>query len=306
MSRVSSVLLPVAAALALLAGACSSDEDSGGLATLVDTAPTAPVAVPETEQVETAGIATTPEATEATSPAADEAAAADDSDAATPAEPVPAQPGEDAEDAPDDSATATPTQPEPTQPGDNAGDAASEPPATAAQPEATEPDAGRAGADDDDLSDEEQLLRFADCMRANGVDFPDPVVEADGTVTFGFHPGTGGGSAELGRDPDLPAARDACVHLLEGLSFGPGSGASRFEVTESEDTLLEFARCMRANGVDMGDPDLSGLGRGGGVAQPFGEIDFGDADVQAAFEVCQAEVNLPGLRRGGAPPPRGQ
>lgn len=300
MSQVSSVLLTAAAALALLAGACGGEDDSGGLATLVDTAPAAPVALPETEQVETAGIATSPpETTEPTSPAADEAAASDDSDAATPAGPAPAQP---AGAAADGSATAT-AGPDPAQPGDGGVDAVSDPPATTAQPEPAEPGDGSA---DNDLTDEERLLRFADCMRENGVDFPDPVVEADGTVTFGSRPGAGGGGAEIGRDPDLPAARDACAHLLEGLSFGPGSGASRFDITELEDTLLEFARCMRANGVDMGDPDLSGLGRGGGTARPFGEIDLGDADVQAAFEVCQEEVNLPGLRRGGAPPPRDQ
>ena len=151
---------------------------------------------------------------------------------------------------------------------------------------------------------EERLLRFADCMREHGVDFPDPVVEADGSVRFGFRPGTGGAgeAQELGRDPDLLAAREACEDLLEGLSFGPGSGD--FDITESQDTLLEFARCMRANGVDMGDPDLSSFGPGGDNdgpgGGPFGgAIDLQDADVVAALEVCQEEINIGRFARGG-------
>ena len=184
-------------------------------------------------------------------------------------------------------------------------DTGDEPPAaTTTQPELADPDDG---AGEEDLTDEERLLRFADCMRDNGVDFPDPVVEADGSVQFGFRPGAGGGDEqrELGRDPDLPAAREACEGLLEGLSFGPGSG--NFDTTELQDTLLEFAQCMRDNGVDMGDPDLSNFGPGGGGdgpgGGPFGgAIDFSDPDVAAALEVCQQEVNIGRFARGGRGP----
>lgn len=169
----------------------------------------------------------------------------------------------------------------------------------------TEEGAGEEAAEPEtaDLSDEERLLAFAECMRENGVDFPDPVVEADGTVTFGLRPGGGGGGlqrlGEIGRDPDLPAARDACGGLLEGLAFGPGQGG--FDLIELQDALLEFARCMRDNGVDMGDPDLSRFAPGGNddgqPGGPFGEIDLDDPDFAAAFEVCQRQ--LPTAGRGG-------
>ena len=159
----------------------------------------------------------------------------------------------------------------------------------------------------DDMTDEERLLEFAECMRENDVDFPDPVVEADGTVNFGFRPGGGGGPGalqrlrEIGRDPDLPAAREACEQLLEGLAFGPGSGG--FDLTELQDRLLEFARCMRDNGVDVGDPDLSNFGPGadddGAPGGPFGVIDFQDPDVAAAFALCQQQVTLGAPRFGG-------
>ena len=143
-------------------------------------------------------------------------------------------------------------------------------------------------------------MEFAECMRDNGVDFPDPVVEADGTVAFGWRPGRGADD-DIGRDPDMPAARAACSGLLEGLAFGRGSGD--FDQTEIQDMLLEFAQCMRDNGVDMGDPDLRNFrprDGGGQPGGPFGGIDLDDPDVSAAFEVCQEQTPRTGRnpRRG--------
>ena len=94
--------------------------------------------------------------------------------------------------------------------------------------------------------------------------------------------------------PTCRRARQACEDLLEGLLFGRGSG----DLVELQDSQLEFAQCMRDNGVEMGDPDLSNFGPGGGDDDgpgrgPFGgAIDFEDPDVAAALEVCQDEVNV--------------
>ena len=163
----------------------------------------------------------------------------------------------------------------------------------------TEEVTGEEPVETQDLTDEERLLAFAACMRENGVDFPDPVVEADGTVTFGSRPGNGGGGfaalREIGRDPDLPAARAACQGLVEGVAFGPGQGG--FDLIEIQDALLEFARCMRDNGVDIGDPDMSVFAPGADPNDepggPFrGTIDLEDPDVATAFAVCQQQ--LPG------------
>ena len=288
--RISPVLLAGAVALALLVAACGGEADSSGLATLTGSAPV-PEAVPESEEVETAGIVTSPpESTETTAATSTETTTSTTEDTA----------------AEDDPPVVTATQPAPAEPAEGDADAAEET-VDAAEGDAA---AGEGDADaaeeamDADLSDEERLLHFADCMRDNGVDFPDPVVEADGTVRFGFRPGAGGAGAaqELVRDPDLPAAREACEGLLQGLSFGPGSG--NFDTTELQDALLEFARCMRDNGVNIGDPDLRdfGPGRGGGdgpAGGPFAGIDFEDPDVAAALEVCQAEVNIGRFGRGG-------
>lgn len=162
-----------------------------------------------------------------------------------------------------------------------------------------------------DLTDEERLLEFAACMRDNSVDFPDPVVEADGTIAFGRRPGQGGGGQSgdnlenIGRDPDLPAARTACQPLIEGLALGPGGQNFDELQVERADQLLAFAQCMRDNGVDVGDPDVSAFGPGGGGDgpgnRPFGELDFDDPQVSNADEICGQQVTLPGRgARGGA------
>lgn len=277
-----------AAAAALAAGvalvtACGGDQSSG-LATLAGTATTAPAVDPaEIEPVSeptavTQAVAETAEANgSASSAEADDGA--DETDGA----------GVEGSVEPEDAAGGVSAESE--------GSAGSE-----------ETNGGVPAESDDpsDMTDEESLLAFAECMRDNGVDFPDPVVEADGTVTFGFRPGGGGEGGlaalrDIGRNPNLPAARDACSGLLEGLAFGPGQGG--FDLVEIQDTLLEFAQCMRDNGVDMGDPDLRDFLPGGDddgqPGSPFGGFDFSDPDLFAAFQTCQQQVSLPTPRFGG-------
>ena len=83
---------------------------------------------------------------------------------------------------------------------------------------------------------ESQGLKFADCMRANGVPtFPDPS-------------GGGGGLnlAGTGINPQSPAfksARGACARLA------PGGASGGVKATESQFLgALRFAKCMRAHG----------------------------------------------------------
>lgn len=151
-----------------------------------------------------------------------------------------------------------------------------------------------------ELTVEEQVLAFADCMRENGVpDFEDPIVNADGSVEFvGVGPGAGDDAEP---DPALFDAFEVCAELIEEVTFG--AGGSRFDLNEIQDTLVEFAACLRENGLDVDDPDLSGL-FGGAVgddapANPTGpgalfgdRVDFDDPDNEVIFEKCADRVNL--------------
>ena len=275
-------LVAATAAVALLAAACGGGESSG-LPTLVGTATTAPVVNPE-------DIEPVSEPTAAVNISSETAGTADglssaEADAAVieADEPAGAMAAAGAEAIVDE---------EPAEPDGIADQEPAEPKATGEEP--AEPEAtGEELVEREDLTDEERLLAFAECMRENGVDFPDPVVEADGTVSFGFRPGSGG------RDPDLPAARDTCQGLVAGVAFGPGQGG--IDLVEIQDALLEFARCMRDNGVDVGDPDMSRLVPGANdddqPGGPFrGVIDLDDPDLATAFGVCQQQ--LPGAGDG--------
>jgi hypothetical protein len=96
-----------------------------------------------------------------------------------------------------------------------------------------------------DLTQEEAMLAFSQCMRDNGIeDFPDV--------------GGGGRGVRLGpeiaEDPDFEPAMETCREMLpDGAGQG---GRSDFD----EETALAFAQCMRENGVeDFPDPTEHGM-----------------------------------------------
>ncbi|MFN3217706.1 MAG: hypothetical protein ACE367_14530 [Acidimicrobiales bacterium] len=133
----------------------------------------------------------------------------------------------------------------------------------------------------DGTTDEEQALAFAQCMRDEGIDLPDPVVDADGSIDFG---GANRDREQEGfaQDPGFGDAIDTCGALIEGASFLPEAG----DFTEREDLFLEVAECLRDNGIDVPDPQFGQNGPGAGG--PFGEdFDPDDPDTADAIEACQ-------------------
>ncbi len=126
---------------------------------------------------------------------------------------------------------------------------------------------------------EAAMLDFAQCLREQGFDVGDPTVDADGNVQL---PPIKITSAVSGDDPeegmaDINERMASCEEHLEGVVMtGGASSASGFE-----DTLLEYAQCMRENGYDMPDPDLSS---GGGMID-LGDVD--DEEFQAADTECR-------------------
>jgi len=153
-------------------------------------------------------------------------------------------------------------------------------------------DAGVASLDDtvveadvalagDDVVDEEQaLLDFSACMRDQGLDFGDPTVDADGNVRLNPPDRADGG---FDRDA-MQAAFEVCGDDLDGTTRGFRDA----DLTELEDQFLEYSVCMRDNGYDMPDPDLSNPGQaGGGGGGILGAIDRDDPDFLTAQEACQ-------------------
>jgi len=162
--------------------------------------------------------------------------------------------------------------------------------------------ASAAEADTSAVDAEQAMLDFAACMRDNGVAMEDPTVDADGNVEFGGMRGIAGEEQDF---DTVRAAMEVCRENIEGLTLG--RGGEDFDLTGLQDTMLEYAACMRDNGYDMPDPDFTafGPGRGDGDGEPneaggpFATIDPSDPDFIAAQEACQDILSGFGPGGGG-------
>jgi hypothetical protein len=104
----------------------------------------------------------------------------------------------------------------------------------------------KSSAADATTSNQEKAVKFAQCMRENGVSqFPDP--DASGNLTIDAV--VNGSSI----DPDGPTwkqAIEACKNLQPPGFTGGGERSS-----SQQDAALQFAQCIRENGVpDFPDP----------------------------------------------------
>jgi len=129
-----------------------------------------------------------------------------------------------------------------------------------------------------DLTEEEQALAFAECMRDEGLDWPDPTTSADGSIDI---TGGLGAGAVTGPSSDFAAAADVCAPLVEGASFLPGAGGID---AETQDLLLDFTQCLRDEGVEVDDFDTDAIGRGG----ILGEFDPQDPANADPIQACQS------------------
>ncbi|MGW3772434.1 hypothetical protein [Actinomadura verrucosospora] len=113
-------------------------------------------------------------------------------------------------------------------------------------------------------SDDQKMREFARCMRANGVDMPDPKngrIEIRASARPGG-PRKGGGPETDGK---IQAAQKKCAHLM------PNGGKPPKPKPEELAKMRAFAKCMRDNGVGaFPDPEPDGgikiqAGKGTGV-----------------------------------------
>ena len=107
---------------------------------------------------------------------------------------------------------------------------------------------GSSGGDNTAANDQ-QALKFAECMRSNGVsEFPDPGASGKFTID-----GVVNGSS---LDPSAPAFKQA-LRACEDLEPAGFMGSRRSP--QEQEAALKFAQCIRANGVpDFSDPTENG------------------------------------------------
>ena len=153
----------------------------------------------------------------------------------------------------------------------------------------TAPRGGGGGAADTGVSAEFQdaMVDFAECMRREGVDFPDPGSGQGGLII-------GPGSDIDPEDPDFKAAEATCKPILDAAEATMPK-PSEEEIAEMRDSMLAFARCMRDEGIDMPDPDVE---PGGRAAVRLGG-DPNDPEFRAASERCSEKTGGIGIGRAG-------
>ncbi|MGI5202036.1 hypothetical protein ACQEU6_10705 [Spirillospora sp. CA-108201] len=100
-------------------------------------------------------------------------------------------------------------------------------------------------------SDDQKMRDFAKCMRANGVDMPDP---KNGRIEIraSAKPGEAGKGGP-GDDAGVQAAQKKCAHLM------PNGGKPPKPKPEELAKMRAFAKCMRDKGVSaFPDPEPDG------------------------------------------------
>ncbi|GII96917.1 hypothetical protein [Sinosporangium siamense] len=90
----------------------------------------------------------------------------------------------------------------------------------------------------------EAALKFAECMRGQGVDMPDP--EPNSPITI---------QERAGERDKVKKAQEACKQFLQASVGEQGQQAVD---PKQRDTLLKLARCMREQGIEMPDPAADG------------------------------------------------
>lgn len=123
----------------------------------------------------------------------------------------------------------------------------------------------------------ERMLEYAQCLRDQGLDVEDPA------------PGEG---IQLQNEGD-PSKPDAAVEACEGLSPPPADVPDDDEVREN---MLEYAACIRDNGVEkFADPKPGeGINIGPEVTD--------DPDFAKAEQTCRELLGVPGSERQESAP----
>jgi hypothetical protein len=115
-------------------------------------------------------------------------------------------------------------------------------------------------------------LKFAACMRANGIDMPDP------------DPSSGGGGLRSLRTQNIDQAKLSAA-LAKCQQYRPNGGQGNQADPQRQQQLEALAKCMRDHGVDVPDPDPNTGFRGmTGQLQALQS----DPDWNAAMTACQS------------------
>ena len=124
----------------------------------------------------------------------------------------------------------------------------------------------------DDTGD---MVKFAQCMRDNGVDMPDPKQDDKGGVMIEAAPGDSGPIDE----EKMKTAHEACKkHLPNGGDGGEFKPPS----PEEQDKIRQQAKCMRDKGHNWPDPEFDANAKGQAIEMP----DMDDEKIKQDMKDC--------------------
>jgi aspartyl-tRNA synthetase len=135
----------------------------------------------------------------------------------------------------------------------------------------TKPTASKSAPSGDN---QDQGIKFAQCMRDHGVDMPDPQPNSPLEMN----------GKEVSQDK-FKAAQEACKQFTPG-----GNGPAQKMNPQQVDQMRKYAKCMRDHGVDFPDPDSEGHinikanGSGNAMMNPD------DPTFKKAQEACRSQL----------------
>lgn len=120
--------------------------------------------------------------------------------------------------------------------------------------------------------DKGDMVKFAQCMRDNGVDMPDPKQDDNGGIAIEAVPGDAGPIDE----DKMKTAHEACKKFL------PNGGEFKPPSPEEQDKARQSAKCMRDKGYNWPDPKFDG----GGSAETLELPNMDDDKVKQDMKDC--------------------
>jgi hypothetical protein len=131
------------------------------------------------------------------------------------------------------------------------------------------------GAADEILDVEAKMMEFTECLRNEGLEIIDPVVDSDGNVQ---KPELVEGS-NVSKEEWI-VAFEVCGEIIENITFEKEED----DRSEQVDQYLALASCLRDEGFDVDDPTAETLDIWMTDFKTMFDLD--DLDAQAAFETC--------------------
>jgi hypothetical protein len=129
--------------------------------------------------------------------------------------------------------------------------------------------------EDEILDVETKMMEFTECLRDEGLEIMDPVIDSDGNIQ----------KPELVEGADVSkeewiAAFEVCGEIIENITFGK----EEEDRSEQVDQYVALAACLRDEGFDVDDPTAETIDIW--MTDFKTMIDWDEPDSQAAFDTC--------------------